>query len=40
MRILLVEDEPRLSEALSYILKKNSYGVDTAYDGETGQAMA
>jgi len=40
MRILLVEDEPRLSEALTYILKKNSYGVDTAYDGETGQAMA
>ena len=40
MRILLVEDEPRLSEALSYILKKNNYGVDTAYDGETGQAMA
>lgn len=40
MRILLVEDEPRLSEALTYILKKNKYGVDTAYDGETGQAMA
>ena len=40
MRILLIEDEPRLSEALAYILKKNKYGVDTAYDGETGQAMA
>jgi len=40
MRLLLVEDEPRLSEALTYILKKNNYGVDTAYDGETGQAMA
>jgi len=40
MRILLVEDEPRLSEALTYILKKNKYGVDTAFDGETGQAMA
>ena len=40
MRILLIEDEPRLSEALTYILKKNKYGVDTAYDGETGQAMA
>lgn len=40
MRILLVEDEPRLSEALTYILKKNGYGVDTAYDGDTGQAMA
>jgi len=40
MRLLLVEDEPRLSEALAYILKKNNYGVDTAYDGDTGQAMA
>jgi len=40
MRLLLVEDETRLSEALAYILKKNNYGVDTAYDGETGQAMA
>ncbi|MGC7872848.1 response regulator transcription factor [Desulfosporosinus sp. SYSU MS00001] len=40
MRLLLVEDEPRLSEALTYILKKNKYGVDTAYDGETGQTMA
>lgn len=40
MRILLVEDEPRLSEALTYILKKNNYGVDAAYDGETGQTMA
>ena len=40
MRILLVEDEPRLSEALTYILKKNNYGVDAASDGETGQAMA
>lgn len=40
MRLLLVEDEERLSEALVYILKKNKYGVDTAYDGETGQAMA
>lgn len=40
MRILLVEDEVRLSEALSYILKKNGYGVDAAHDGITGQDMA
>ncbi len=40
MRLLLIEDEERLSEALVYILKKNKYGADTAYDGETGQAMA
>lgn len=40
MRLLLVEDELRLTEALAYILKKNKYGVDLAYDGETGQEMA
>ena len=40
MRILLVEDEKRLSEALSYILKKNRYAVDTALDGITGQDLA
>ncbi|WP_053957315.1 response regulator transcription factor [Inediibacterium massiliense] len=40
MRILLVEDELRLSEALEYILKKNNYIVDTAFDGITGQEMA
>lgn len=40
MRILLVEDEERLSEALSYILKKNRYAVDTALDGITGQDLA
>lgn len=40
MRLLLVEDEKRLSEALAYIFKKNNYGVDVAYDGKTGQEMA
>lgn len=40
MRVLLVEDEERLSEALSYILKKNRYAVDTALDGITGQDLA
>lgn len=40
MRLLLVEDEIRLSEALAYIFKKNNYGIDVAYDGETGQEMA
>jgi DNA-binding response OmpR family regulator len=40
MRLLLVEDEQRLSEALAYILKKNKYGVDTAFDGIIGQEMA
>ena len=36
MRILVVEDELHLSEALSHILKKNNYTVDVANDGETG----
>lgn len=40
MRLLLVEDEKRLSDALAYILKKHNYGIDTAYDGITGQEMA
>lgn len=40
MRLLLVEDEQRLSEALTYILKKNKYSVDVAYDGQTGLEMA
>lgn len=40
MRLLLVEDEERLSEALAYILKKNKYGVDTALDGVSGLEMA
>ncbi len=36
MRILIVEDEIHLAEALSQILRKNNYTVDTAYDGSTG----
>lgn len=40
MRILLVEDEEALAEALAYILKKHKYAVDLAYDGERGQEMA
>jgi DNA-binding response OmpR family regulator len=40
MKILLIEDEIRLCEALGYTLKKNNYIVDTAYDGLTGQQMA
>ncbi|MFZ5595761.1 MAG: response regulator transcription factor [Bacillota bacterium] len=40
MRLLLVEDEKRLADALAWILKKNNYGVDVAYDGEVGQELA
>lgn len=36
MRILIVEDEPHLAEALSQILKKNNYSVDVVHDGEEG----
>jgi len=40
LKLLLVEDEIRLSEALSHFLKKNGFVVDTAQDGETGIDMA
>jgi DNA-binding response OmpR family regulator len=36
MRILIVEDEVHLAEALTQILKKNNYTVDAVYDGESG----
>ncbi|MGL5346765.1 MAG: response regulator transcription factor [Peptostreptococcaceae bacterium] len=36
MKLLLVEDEIQLSEALSQILIKNNYTVDTVFDGEDG----
>lgn len=40
MKLLLVEDDQRLLESLTHILKKNGYVVDTALDGETGLDMA
>lgn len=36
MKILLVEDEKRMSEALSEILKQEKYDVDVCYDGISG----
>lgn len=36
MRILLVDDEVALTDALATILKQNKYLVDCAYDGEQG----
>lgn len=36
MRLLLVEDEKSLADALAHILKKNKYEVDVFYDGEEG----
>jgi DNA-binding response OmpR family regulator len=36
LRILLVEDEIHLAEAVAQLLNKNNYSVDMAHDGETG----
>ncbi|MDQ0255615.1 DNA-binding response OmpR family regulator [Evansella vedderi] len=36
MRILIVEDELRLAEALTQILRKNHYSVDAVHDGRSG----
>lgn len=40
MKLLLVDDEKNLTEALSYLLKKNGFVVDVASNGETGIEMA
>jgi two-component system, OmpR family, response regulator len=40
MRILLVEDEPRLQRSLARALREEAYAVDTAADGEEGLYMA
>ena len=40
MKLLLVEDEKQLSEALSQILINNKYSVDVIYDGENGLEYA
>src|SRR5665213_1321893 len=36
MRILVVEDEHKIAQALKEGLEQESYAVDVAYDGETG----
>ena len=40
MRVLIVEDDVRLAEALSAILKNADYQVDVVYDGADGLAYA
>ncbi|HEX6798222.1 MAG TPA: response regulator, partial [Ktedonobacterales bacterium] len=40
MRILLVEDNRRLSAALKGALQDAGYAVDAAYDGPEGEAVA
>ena len=36
MKILIVEDEIMIAEAVAQVLKKNNYSVDIAADGEYG----
>jgi two-component system response regulator ArlR len=36
MKILMVEDQKYMAEAIAAVLKKNNYSVDLAYDGEYG----
>ena len=40
MRVLLVENEVRLSQALVEIFKKNQYGIDAVYTGTEGLKFA
>lgn len=40
MRILLVDDEVELTEPLSRVLSREGYGVDVAYEGTSGSALA
>ena len=40
MQILVVEDEPRLAEAIAQILKEKKYMVDIANDGRDGYDLA
>jgi DNA-binding response OmpR family regulator len=40
MRILLIEDNRRLSESLRATLEEDGYAVDAAYDGVEGEDMA
>jgi two-component system response regulator ArlR len=36
MKILIIEDELMIAEAVAHVLKKNNYNVDIALDGEYG----
>ena len=40
LKLLLVDDESKLVEALSYSLRKNGFVVDVAMDGKLGIDMA
>jgi len=40
MRILVIEDEHKIAQALKKALQQESYAVDVSYDGDDGYAMA
>jgi len=40
MRILIVEDEHKIAQALKRALEQENYAVDISYDGDDGYAMA
>ncbi|MFH2062649.1 MAG: response regulator transcription factor [bacterium] len=40
MRILIVEDEPKLNDGLAVGLRNRGYAVDSAFDGEEGEKVA
>ena len=40
MKILIIEDEAMIAEAVAQVLKKNNYSVDIAADGESGLDFA
>lgn len=40
MRILIVEDDHKIANALKRGLERQSYAVDVSYDGESGASMA
>jgi len=40
MRILLVDDEAELTEALTRVLQREGYAVDVVHDGEAGYQLA
>lgn len=40
MKILIIEDEKLLADSIQTLLQQKGFEVETAYDGETGEAYA
>lgn len=40
MRVLVIEDEPKIAHAIKKGLRQESFAVDIEYDGESGEAAA